>query len=165
MGQPLPDSSSGSVSSPASGEAKQAACCNGTTPTTSSIQHVFLYGNSRPDITPALSGEAVQARRAWLLGGRLYSCNSGGVRRPALRLEEAGHAVLGYTVSLGGSGNVGRLLDTFERREYSPDFYDREVVEVVTEGGERVQSYVYHCQEIDRSNPVQGGDWLQHLQH
>ncbi|MCO5558564.1 hypothetical protein L7F22_012149 [Adiantum nelumboides] len=90
---------------------------------------------------------------------------SGGVRRPALRLEEAGHAVLGYTVSLGGTGNVGRLLDTFERREYSPDIYDREVVEVVTEGGERVQSYVNHCQEVDRSNPVQGGDWLQHLQH
>ncbi|KAI5055500.1 hypothetical protein GOP47_0029021 [Adiantum capillus-veneris] len=165
MGQPLPDSSRGSTSLAASEEAKQAACCNGNTSNTSSVQHVFVYGNSRPDISPPLSGEAVQARRAWLLGGRLYSCNSGGVSRPALRLEEAGHAVLGYTMSLGTSGNVGRLLDMFERREYSPDFYDREVVEVVTEGGERVQSYVYHCQEVDLSNPVHGGDWLQHVQH
>eukprot|EP00250_Pteridium_aquilinum_P005377 c15481_g1_i2 orf=212-709(-) len=165
MGLPVSGGSSGSAPSSAPAEVKEAACCNGHTPDSSSVQHVFVYGNSRPDIVPAVAGEGVHAKRAWLLGSRLYSCNTGGVQRPALRLEEAGHAVLGYTMSLGSSGSVGRLLDTLERREYSLDYYERDVVEVVTEGGDRVQSYVYHCQEVDRSNPVQGGDWLQHLQH
>ncbi|KAH7315753.1 hypothetical protein KP509_21G064000 [Ceratopteris richardii] len=163
MGQPLPDNVSSSSPLPASAEAKQAASCNGDTPTSSSVQHVFVYGNSRPDISPPFIGDGVRSSLAWLLGGRLYSCNSGGVHRPVLRLDEAGHAVCGYAVSVSGSGSVIRLLDALERREHSPDFYEREVVEVVTEGGQRVQSYVYHCQEIDRSHPVQGGDWLQHL--
>ena len=35
--------------------------------------------------------------------------------------------------------------------------------QVVTETGERVQSFVYHQPEVDQSNPVQGGDWLQYI--
>ena len=54
----------------------------------------------------------------------------GGAQRAALRLEEAGHAVFGYTMSLDTPGGIHRLLDSFERREYSPSFYERDVVEV-----------------------------------
>jgi hypothetical protein len=36
-------------------------------------------------------------------------------------------------------------------------------MKVVTEKGERVPSYVYHRPDVDVSNPVPKGDWLQHL--
>jgi hypothetical protein len=37
------------------------------------------------------------------------------------------------------------------------------MMKVVTEKGERVPSYVYHRPDVDVSNPVPKGDWLQHL--
>jgi hypothetical protein len=56
-----------------------------------------------------------------------------GRQHAALRLEESGHAVLGYTLPLGTSSNgIHGLLDTFERTEYSPNLYERDIVEVCT---------------------------------
>jgi len=92
--------------------------------------HIFLYGDSRPDApsnTQNLPG--LQNKRAWLLGSRLYSFSTGGVRRAAVKLEESGHAVLGYAVSKKDSMGITRLLDEFERREYLPDLYERDIVE------------------------------------
>jgi hypothetical protein len=37
------------------------------------------------------------------------------------------------------------------------------MMKVVTEKGDRVPSYVYHRPDVDVSNPVPKGDWLQHL--
>lgn len=55
------------------------------------------------------------------------------------------------------------LLRESEAREYSPQLYEKDIVEVVTEKGERVPSYVYHRPDVDVSNPVPKGDWLQHF--
>jgi len=123
--------------------------------------HIFLYGESRPDApsnTQNLPG--LQNKRAWLLGSRLYSFSTGGVRRAAVKLEESGHAVLGYAVSTNDSMGITRLLDEFERREYLPDLYERDIVEVISERGERLQSYIYHRPDVNPSNLIPTGDWL-----
>lgn len=124
--------------------------------------YIFLYGDSRPDApnnTQSLPG--LQNKRAWLLGSRLYSFSTGGVRRAAVKLEESGHAVLGYAVSTNDSMGITRLLDEFERREYFPDLYERDIVEVISERGERLQSYIYHRPDVNPSNLIPTGDWLQ----
>ncbi|KAH9310975.1 hypothetical protein KI387_026010, partial [Taxus chinensis] len=54
---------------------------------------------------------------------------TGGVQRPAVKLEESGHAVLGYAISTNNSMGIARLLHEYERREYSPELYEREIVE------------------------------------
>lgn len=141
--------------------------CNGIIPTmenSSSPQHIFVYGNSRPDMPRSEPLDGVQSKRAWLLGSRLYSYNRDGVHRAAVRLEEPGHAVVGYAMSVNSPNGIGRLLETFQRREFSQELYERDSVEVITEAGERVRSYVYHRPEVDQSNPVPSGDWLQHLE-
>lgn len=123
--------------------------------------YIFLYGNSRPDApnnTQSLPG--LQNKRAWLLGSRLYSFSTGGVSRAAVKLEESGHAVLGYAVSTNDSMGITRLLDEFERREYFPDLYERDIVEVISERGERLQSYIYHRPDVNPSNLIPTGDWL-----
>jgi len=126
-------------------------------------EHVFVYGNLRPDApgnTEPL-GHANGAKKAYLMGSRLYCFNKGGQPHAAVRLEEAGHAVTGYVVKAASSSDVSGLLQESESKEYSPQLYERDVVEVVTEMGERVPSYVYHRPDVDVSNPVPKGDWLQ----
>lgn len=144
--------------------AQQEAAANGCHES-AAAHHVFMYGNCRPDIPGSHPLDGVQSKRAWLLGSRLYAYNRGGVQHAAVRLEEPGHAVLGYAMSVNPLGRIEGLLDAFERREFSPDSYERDIVEIITEEGKRVQSYIYHRPEVDRSNPVPSGDWLQHLQH
>ncbi|KAJ7557257.1 hypothetical protein O6H91_05G119100 [Diphasiastrum complanatum] len=175
MGRPLPPSSSSSSTSSSSSSASSSSAsvaasshddissCNGHS-APAHPQHLFVYGNLRPDINihPVLSLRAsLRPQKAWLLGGRLYSTHRDGVERAALRLEEFGHAVKGYVLSADDSRCLPGILEECEIREHPPSLYERDVVEVVTESGERMQSYVYHYQEVDRSNPVITGDWLQ----
>lgn len=134
---------------------------NGLNSSSGAPNYVFLYGDSRPDApsnTQSLPG--LQNKRAWLLGSRLYSFSAGGVRRAAVKLEESGHAVLGYAVSTNDSMGISSLLDEFERREYFPDLYERDIVEVISERGERLQSYIYHRPDVNPSNLIPTGDWL-----
>ncbi|KAL2651682.1 hypothetical protein R1flu_019810 [Riccia fluitans] len=122
---------------------------------------VFEYGNLRPDVLPdAPLATPHAATRAWLLGSRLYSFSQrGGVDCPAVRLEESGFAVLGYVVKPSRGNGIAGLLEETERRQYSPELYERDIVEVCTERGERVKCYVYHCPDVDRTTPIQDGDW------
>lgn len=94
--------------------------------------HVFVYGKLRPDAPDNTEplGNASNAKKAYLMGGRLYCLNKGGQEKAALRLEEAGHAVTGYVVKAADSGAMPALLQEFESKEYSPQLYERDVVEV-----------------------------------
>ncbi|CAM6050381.1 unnamed protein product [Sphagnum compactum] len=127
--------------------------------------HVFVYGKLRPDVvgTALPLPDACDAQKAWLLGGRLYSFNRGGQEHAAVRLREAGQATSGWVVKAPTPDVMSVLLRESEAREYSPQLYEKDIVEVVTEKGERVPSYVYHRPDVDVSNPVPKGDWLQHL--
>ncbi|CAM6087389.1 unnamed protein product [Calypogeia fissa] len=135
---------------------------NNHTPESHQAQSVFEYGNLRPDVpnsSPLASGGAV-ATRAWLLGSRLYSFNQrGGMEHAAVRLEESGYAVLGYVMKAPRSTGIAGLLEESERRQYNPELYERDVVEVVTEMGEQVRCYVYHRPDVNQANPVATGDW------
>ena len=98
-------------------------------------EHVFVYGNLRPDApgnTEPL-GHANGAKKAYLMGSRLYCFNKGGQPHAAVRLEEAGHAVTGYVVKAASSGDVSGLLQESESKEYSPQLYERDIVEVYME--------------------------------
>eukprot|EP00252_Welwitschia_mirabilis_P026169 TRINITY_DN8457_c0_g1_i7.p1 TRINITY_DN8457_c0_g1~~TRINITY_DN8457_c0_g1_i7.p1 ORF type:complete len:146 (+),score=26.10 TRINITY_DN8457_c0_g1_i7:290-727(+) len=93
--------------------------------------YLFVYGNLRPDAPSSQHLLAtVPNQRAWLLGSRLYSTTIEGVERAAVKLEERGYAVLGYAVSLDNVTDSPSILRECERREYSPEFYSRDVVEV-----------------------------------
>lgn len=94
--------------------------------------HIFVYGKLRPDVpgnTEPLP-DTCDAKKAWLLGGRLYSFNRGGQEHAAVRLEEAGHAVTGYVLKVAGSGAMSHVLRESESKEYSPQLYERDIVEV-----------------------------------
>ncbi|GLJ25544.1 hypothetical protein SUGI_0489210 [Cryptomeria japonica] len=122
---------------------------------TNRVGYLFVYGDSRPDAPGSTQNQlGLQNKRAWLLGSRLYSFNTGGNRRAAVKLDESGNAVLGYAIATDNSTGIARLLDEYERREYSPDLYERDVVEVVTERGERLQSYIYHRAHVNLSNLI-----------
>jgi gamma-glutamylcyclotransferase (GGCT)/AIG2-like uncharacterized protein YtfP len=125
--------------------------------------HLFVYGKLRPDAPDNTEplGNTSGAKKAWLMGGRLYCFNKGGQDQAAVRLEEAGHAVAGYIVKAAGSGTISALLQESESKEYSPELYERDIVEVRTEKGEQVFTYVYHRPDVDISKPVPKGDWLQ----
>ncbi|XP_057822839.1 uncharacterized protein LOC131035209 isoform X2 [Cryptomeria japonica] len=97
---------------------------------TNRVGYLFVYGDSRPDAPGSTQNQlGLQNKRAWLLGSRLYSFNTGGNRRAAVKLDESGNAVLGYAIATDNSTGIARLLDEYERREYSPDLYERDVVE------------------------------------
>eukprot|EP00249_Psilotum_nudum_P008191 c21106_g1_i1 orf=289-792(+) len=163
MGLPVKEQSS-AAEAPVSQSQYSHSTSNGNLPASgfpSGPSHVFVYGNSRPDIPGNEHLRPVDRNRAWLLGGRLYSFQRQGIQRAAVRLEEPGHAVFGYVMSANSPSGVERLLDDFERQEFSRDLYERDVVEITTERGERLQSYVYHRPDVDQSNPVPRGDWLQ----
>ncbi|KAG0588779.1 hypothetical protein KC19_2G268300 [Ceratodon purpureus] len=125
--------------------------------------HVFVYGKLRPDAPDNTEplGNTSGAKKAYLMGSRLYCFNKGGQQTAAVRLEEAGHSVTGYVVKAADSGSMSSLLQESESKEYSPQLYERDIVEVITEKGERVSSYVYHIPDVEVSNPVPKGDWLQ----
>jgi len=91
--------------------------------------HVFVYGNLRPDAPDNTEplGNTSGAKKAWLMGSRLYCFNKGGQKKAAVRLEEPGHAVTGYVVK---AANMSALLQESESKEYSPQLYERDVVEV-----------------------------------
>ncbi|KAL3700149.1 hypothetical protein R1sor_018171 [Riccia sorocarpa] len=122
---------------------------------------IFEYGNLMPDVLPNEPlATPHAATRAWLLGSRLYSFTQrGGVEYPAVRLEESGFAVRGYVVKASRGNGISGLLEETERRQYSSELYERDIVEVCTERGERMRCYVYHCPDVDRTTPVQDGDW------
>lgn len=125
--------------------------------------HIFVYGKLRPDAPENTDplGNTSGAKKAYLMGGRLYCFNRGGQQKAAVRLEEAGYAVTGYVVKASDSAAMSALLHESESKEYSPQLYERDIVEVTTERGERVPSYVYHRPDVDVSNPVPKGDWLE----
>ncbi|BBM98736.1 hypothetical protein MPTK1_1g15820 [Marchantia polymorpha subsp. ruderalis] len=120
---------------------------------------VFEYGNLRPDVPAPIPLSSSNHTRAWLLSSRLYSFNQGGSEHAAVRLEESGYAVLGYVVKASRGTGITGLLEESERRQYSRDLYEQDIVEVCTETGERVKCYVYHRPDVDRTRPVQDGDW------
>ncbi|XP_024528610.1 uncharacterized protein LOC112345635 [Selaginella moellendorffii] len=133
------------------------------------VQHVFVYGNLRPDAGGPQRlrlGSSSRGEAAWLLGGRLFCVNSRGrgassIRQAAVSLDEPGNAVKGYVVSASDPSDLSSLLHHCDSSEEHQGF-DRDVVEVVTEAGKRVAAFVYHCPQVDRSMPVHGGDWMSH---
>lgn len=50
-----------------------------------------------------------------------------------VKLDESG-----YAVSTNDSMGITRLLDEFDRREYFPDLYERNIVEVISKKGEHL---------------------------
>lgn len=94
--------------------------------------HIFVYGKLRPDAPDNTEplGNTSGAKKAWLMGSRLYCFNKGGQQKAAVRLEEAGHAVTGYVVKAADSCAISTLLQESESKEYSPQLYERDVVEV-----------------------------------
>lgn len=48
----------------------------------------------------------------------------------AVRLEESGYAVLGYVMKAPRTTGIAGLLEESERRQYAPELYERDVVEV-----------------------------------
>lgn len=94
--------------------------------------HVFVYGKLRPDVvgTALPLPDACDAQKAWLLGGRLYSFNRGGQEHAAVRLREAGQATCGWVVKAPTPDVMSSLLRESEAREYSPQLYEKDIVEV-----------------------------------
>ena len=94
--------------------------------------HVFVYGKLRPDAPDNTEplGNTSGAKKAYLMGSRLYCFNKGGQQTAAVRLEEAGHSVTGYVVKAADSGSMSSLLQESESKEYSPQLYERDIVEV-----------------------------------
>lgn len=48
-----------------------------------------------------------------------------------MRLEESGYAVLGYVVKASRGTGITGLLEESERRQYSRDLYEQDIVEVL----------------------------------
>lgn len=94
--------------------------------------HVFVYGKLRPDAPDNSEplGNTSGAKKAYLMGSRLYCFNKGGQKKAAVRLEEAGHSVAGYVVKAADSSTISALLQESESKEYFPQLYERDVVEV-----------------------------------
>ena len=94
--------------------------------------HIFVYGKLRPDApdNTAPLGNTSGAKKAYLMGSRLYCLNEGGQHKAAVRLEEPGHAVSGFLVKAANSGAMSALLQESESKEYSPQLYERDIVEV-----------------------------------
>ena len=94
--------------------------------------HIFVYGKLRPDAPENTDplGNTSGAKKAYLMGSRLYCFNRGGQQKAAVRLEEAGYAVTGYVVKASDSAAMPALLHESESKEYSPQLYERDIVEV-----------------------------------
>jgi gamma-glutamylcyclotransferase (GGCT)/AIG2-like uncharacterized protein YtfP len=99
---------------------------------TEEADHIFVYGKLRPDAPDNTEplGNASGAKKAYLMGSRLYCFTKGGQEKAAVRLEEAGHAVSGFVVKAADSGAMSALLQESESKEYSPQLYERDIVEV-----------------------------------
>ncbi|XP_011628135.1 uncharacterized protein LOC18447215 [Amborella trichopoda] len=140
------------------------ACNNGShlsLPNNYNPSYLFVYGSSRPDAPgSSLPLSGYSSRRAWLLGSRLYSFVAGGIYRAAVKLDESGNAVTGYAVSADNSLGIAMLLDEYERREFSPEFYQKNIVQVITDRGERLSSYIYHRTDLNPNNIISSGDWF-----
>ncbi|ERN18845.1 hypothetical protein AMTR_s00067p00128530 [Amborella trichopoda] len=96
---------------------------------------------------------------AWDWPRRSYSY-AGGIYRAAVKLDESGNAVTGYAVSADNSLGIAMLLDEYERREFSPEFYQKNIVQVITDRGERLSSYIYHRTDLNPNNIISSGDWF-----
>eukprot|EP00897_Mesotaenium_endlicherianum_P008006 jgi/Mesen1/7233/ME000372S06467 len=129
----------------------------------SGVSHVFIYGQSRPDVSLkddqlVHQRDVIGTTKAYLLGSRLYSYDRDGKKRAAVRLEEPGHAVKGFALRVQ-PGGLDRVISCVETLEGPPGLYEKDTVHVMTETGERVKALILHRQDVNRSQPVSDGDW------